>query len=181
MNLEPLPQNISIRISAGLSLKNNIVQYYKKFDPVVKHFIQQQILPCLGNSVDGIRTTAGAIISSMIRSDGIDTWPGLLDNLVIGLSNPQTDVKFIDGILGTVKMICEDATPDLCDNESYEPILLKLIPILMKYLHHNLVKFKTLALDSLNNFITFMPVAFKQNFNEFMQVCIQFTFLRKNL
>lgn len=170
------PQNISIRCIAGLLLKNNIRNYYETLNPAVKQFIQENVLICLGDPDDNIRTTAGTIISAVLRHSGLKSWNGLLENLISALNNQQTDPKFVDGILCALKMICEDTYEELCFGsdgkhpEQFEQILNALIPTLLRYLGHEILQFRCHALNAIINFILDMPDALKPCFGDFKKV-----------
>merc|ERR1712137_1065417 len=173
--LENSPTNEPIRMSAGLLLKNNITKYYRDLQAPVKNYIQKEVLPCLGDPADGVRATAGGIVSAIVRQAGLDRWEGLLENLVGALKNSSTEVRFIDGILSALTKICEDSAYEMCQPESqggsqkYAAALNVIIPLLLQYLGHEVAQFRRYALISLNQFITLMPRAFTAHFVDFLQ------------
>lgn len=172
--LEATEQNAQIRVSAGLQLKNNILQYYEKFQPSVKRFIQMQVLDCLGDESSNVRITAGGIISAIVKKGKLKDWPNLIETLVNALSRSDTPPRFIDGILSSVSMICEDSACDMCNSTDpqSEPVANILIPLLLKYLSHELSQFRYQALRSLNQFINVMPQVFINHFTDFLNVCV---------
>lgn len=173
--LENTPTNEEIRVSAGLLLKNNITRYYHDLQTPVRSYIQQQVLPCLGDPADGVRSTAGGIVSAIVRQAGLDRWEGLLENLVGALKSPNTESRFIDGILSALTKICEDSAYEMCQPETqggperYAAALNVIIPLLLQYLGHEVAPFRRYALISLNQFVTLMPRAFTAHFGEFLQ------------
>jgi len=174
--LEHSATNDPIRVSAGIQLKNNISQYYQKFHDPVKVYVQSQVLSCLGDPSEGVRSIAGGIISAVITRSSLDHWPGLLENLVGALKNPDTPPQFIDGILSALSKICEDSAHEMCQTAveggpaKYEAALQVIIPLLLQYVKHDVSLFRRYALTSLNHFIPYMPHALWENFNELLNV-----------
>src|SRR3990167_8475771 len=104
-NLDPKSSQLAneIRVSAGLSLKNNL-KYYDKFPDEVKIYIKQQILRTIADPSQNVRKTAGTIISSIARMDILD-WPDLIENLTNALDSK--DGQLLDGVFLTLSMIFE--------------------------------------------------------------------------
>merc|ERR1712100_122942 len=133
-HLEPTPTNTEIRMTAGILLKNNLNQNYGQLDTIVKKFIQQKVLSCLGDEYEMIRKTAGSIIAATIRVGGLPEWPNLMESLVGALNNPNTDARYID-------------------------VLNTLIPLLLRYMGHEVPQFRYYALVALSHFIVSFPRA----------------------
>ena len=164
-HLEPTPTNTEIRMTAGILLKNNLNQNYGQLDTIVKKFIQQKVLSCLGDEYEMIRKTAGSIIAATIRVGGLPEWPNLMESLVGALNNPNTDARYIDGILCALSMVTEDSAYHMCQSdgqggpERYAEVLNTLIPLLLRYMGHEVPQFRYYALVALSHFIVSFPRA----------------------
>jgi transportin-1 len=174
--LENTPANENIRTSAGLLVKNNIKQYYHQLDDGVRAYIKREVLVCLGDASETVRSTTGGIVSEIVRQAGLDQWPGLLESLVGALTSSHTEPRLIEGILSALSKVCEDSAYHMCMSEQqggpekYEAALNVLIPLFIQFLVHEVPSFRRYALISINQFITPMPRAFGNHFPEFLTV-----------
>jgi transportin-1 len=131
---------------------------------------------CIADEADQIRTTAGSIISAIVKQSKLENWPNLIEDLVGGLSSPSAVV--IDGILSTLAIICEDYAITMCSPvgdtlggpERCADVLNVLIPKLLQFLSVDVSHFRRHALRCLNQFIPYMPAALRNHFDTYIQV-----------
>ena len=181
-NLDPKSSQLAneIRVSAGLSLKNNL-KYYDKFPDEVKIYIKQQILRTIADPSQNVRKTAGTIISSIARMDILD-WPDLIENLTNALDSK--DGQLLDGVFLTLSMIFEDCSQHICDNiednlndtskSPFYMVLNILFPKLIYFLTVDISQFRLGAINCLNPFIDLLPEPLENNFSALIQVLIFF-------
>lgn len=86
-------QDPSIRIIAGLALKNNVSRYYKTIHPNVMHYVKSNVVLALADPLDPIRSTAGTIITTIVSSFGLNQWPEILAKLLELMDHPEVKIK----------------------------------------------------------------------------------------
>lgn len=89
-----------IRQAAGLLLKNNLKVNYQSIQPPHLQYIKGEVLPCLGSSDFGVRTTVGTIVSVVVQHGGFQGWPEIFQALVQCLDS--NDYNHMEGALGAL-------------------------------------------------------------------------------
>ena len=91
---------VNIRQAAGLLLKNNLKSNYHLIQPSHLQYIKAEVLPCIGASDHGVRTTVGTIVSVVVQQGGFQAWPEILHALVQCLDS--NDYNHMEGALGAL-------------------------------------------------------------------------------
>ena len=91
---------VHIRQAAGLLLKNNLKSNYESIQTQHLQYIKAEVLPCLGSSDFGVRTTVGTIVSVMVQQGGFHGWPEILPALIQCLDS--NDYNHMEGALGAL-------------------------------------------------------------------------------
>jgi len=132
--------------------------------------VKQVMLYCLGCKHSELRNVASTVISttaaslnSLQPSLSMHQWPDLMDILMHNLE--QNDVNKIDGSLSTVQKIMEDGPHEVRTDQ-----LDALVPILLKFFTSTDEKTKTMALQTIVNFLSagLMPSALVAHFADYL-------------
>jgi transportin-1 len=160
---------VNIRQAAGLLLKNNLKSSYQLIQPPHLQYIKAEVLPCLGSSDFGVRTTVGTIISVVVQHEGFQKWPEVLQALVQCLDT--NDYNHMEGALGALFKIAEDM-PEILDSEipgyADRPIAI-FIPRLLQFFGSEHAVLRRLALGTVNQFVVLMPTALFINMGTYLQ------------
>jgi hypothetical protein len=146
-----------IRTVAGLVLKNNIREHYKRIPEDIRNYMKNEIIQCLGDRKTTIRRTVGTIFTTIIDVTSMKECPGLLQYF-LQLLNTSTDLNVIDGTLSALQKICQDSAEkiDSEDAEMGSP-LQALLPKLISFFTSEHEAFRRFALSCVNNFVVPMP------------------------
>jgi transportin-1 len=158
-----------IRTVAGLVLKNNIREYYKRIPEDIRNYMKNEIIQCLGDSKTAIRRTVGTIFTTIIDVTSMKECPNLLQ-WFIKLLDSQ-DLNVIDGTLSTLQKICQDSAEkiDSEDAEMGSP-LQTLLPKLITFFTSKHEAFRRFALSCVNNFVVPMPNVLAAHIDVYVRV-----------
>eukprot|EP01100_Stratorugosa_tubuloviscum_P007216 TRINITY_DN301_c0_g1_i1.p1 TRINITY_DN301_c0_g1~~TRINITY_DN301_c0_g1_i1.p1 ORF type:complete len:908 (+),score=360.99 TRINITY_DN301_c0_g1_i1:66-2726(+) len=156
--------NESIRVIAGLALKNNILQSFGNLNVNARKWTQFQVLNCLSDNLTNVRNTVGSIISTILSILNPQEWPEILQHLCNCLNNEN--IFLVEGALGALAKICEDFNQEL--NIHASSYITPIITHLLRALSHSNSNIRRLALSSLNQFLVDMPPALNNNFKEYL-------------
>ena len=84
-----------LRQLAGLLLKNNIRNNFDTISPPNLNYIKGAALADIGDASPILRSTIGTVLTEIVASIELETWPELLPALAQHLDNP--DMNFIHG------------------------------------------------------------------------------------
>ncbi|XP_024399109.1 transportin-1 [Physcomitrium patens] len=160
---------VNIRQAAGLLLKNNLRNNYQLIQPGHLQYIKAEVLPCLGSSDFGVRSTVGTIVSVVVQHGGFQSWPELYQALVQCLDG--NDYNHMEGALGALFKIAEDL-PEMLDSEvpgfADRPISI-FIPRLLQFFTSEYAVLRKLSLGTVNQFIVLLPSALFINMGQYLQ------------
>nr|PNR26375.1 hypothetical protein PHYPA_030950 [Physcomitrium patens] len=160
---------VNIRQAAGLLLKNNLKSNYQSIQPSHLQYIKAEVLPCLGSSDFGVRTTVGTIASVVLQHGGFQCWPELYQALVQCLDSNV--YNHMEGALGALFKIAEDL-PEMLDSDvpgfADRPLAI-FIPRLLQFFTSEHAALRRLALGTVNQFIVLFPAALFSNMGQYLQ------------
>jgi hypothetical protein len=162
-------QDDVLRAVAGLLLKNNVRDYYKRMSPDVRQYIKEEVIRLIGDQKTMIRRTVGTILTTIIEVGTLKECPGLLRLFLQLLST--NDFNLIDGTLGALYKICQDSADQLYeDNERAGRPLEELFPKLFAFFGSEHEPFRRFALGCVNQFLICMPPVLLTHFDTYMKV-----------
>jgi hypothetical protein len=101
-----------IRSRAGLELKNRIKDQWATVDAPTRQYVKQVVLVVLGDSSQFLRNIVGTIVTTICKKEGIQNWPGILEQLVRMLDSGQHAP--MEGSFNALAKICEDMPKGKC-------------------------------------------------------------------
>eukprot|EP00939_MAST-03C_sp_MAST-3C-sp1_P002298 g2298.t1 len=157
--------HVTIRRSAGIYLKNCIGKAMRDIPGDLLEEIKGNVLKCTGSPLKAVRSTAGTIVSSIVRNGGLKSWSGLLAVVVPRLKS--TDANECFGAFDIMRKLCEDV-PEQLDSDDVGRPLNQIVPFLLQLLKHSDARVRSLSLRCLNHLIPAMPVAMDTNFQSLL-------------
>ncbi|TPP57477.1 Transportin-2 [Fasciola gigantica] len=148
--LSAVNETESTRSMSGLILKNNLKSHFKRCPPELIDYIKAGCLSCINDNSPLIRSTIGTLITTIVTSAGLTSWPELLPKLVECLDS--SDINVIEGAFGAIAKVCEDSCAQLEDTRIGCPMV-SLIPKFLQYMKHDNPKIRSYALACTNHFI----------------------------
>ncbi|TGZ67973.1 hypothetical protein CRM22_004495 [Opisthorchis felineus] len=140
----------STRSMSGLILKNNLKGHFKRCTPELVNYVKAGCLSCISDPSALIRSTVGTLITTIVSSAGLHSWPELLPKLVECLDSG--DINVIEGAFGAIAKICEDSSAQLEDGRLSYPMT-SLIPKFLQFTKHESAKIRSYALACTSHFI----------------------------
>ncbi|KAL8971126.1 MAG: hypothetical protein Q9183_001204 [Haloplaca sp. 2 TL-2023] len=147
--------NILVRSSAAINLKNIIRAHGKAYPDSHMIFIRSSVLSALQDPNSQIRNFAGSVISEIVQKSGILTWPELLPELLALAGNDTGDVsrESQEGAMSALSKVCEDNKQSLEKDYHGQRPLAIIIPKLLNITSSPDAKVRAFALTSINAFI----------------------------
>ncbi|EKX46711.1 hypothetical protein GUITHDRAFT_138077 [Guillardia theta CCMP2712] len=157
---------LELRQLAGIHLKNTIKDKHMKTD--VLGFVRSEVLSMLGDPERIFRRTAAQIVTTIVaREDSsLKTWPELLPKLMELLNSGSEN--HVEGSLGALRLICEDHTRQLCEQEFGER-LNQMIAKFISLFHLPRGDLRAAAINCIRQFILPLPNAFLMNMDSFLK------------
>eukprot|EP01062_Namystynia_karyoxenos_P067336 TRINITY_DN61275_c0_g1_i1.p1 TRINITY_DN61275_c0_g1~~TRINITY_DN61275_c0_g1_i1.p1 ORF type:complete len:952 (+),score=320.27 TRINITY_DN61275_c0_g1_i1:79-2856(+) len=137
-----------LRQWAAVVLKNGARD---NFGPAVRPalpFIQQAVLPCVGDADRGVRNAVANCVATICAEGGIDAWPGLLEHLCGELQKGEDAQQ---GAMRALRDICEDCGEQFVYHGAPAQLL---VPQLLAVLAHPSPSMRSSALWSLLELFT---------------------------
>ncbi|KAF8522163.1 ARM repeat-containing protein [Hysterangium stoloniferum] len=139
--------NISMRqISHSIILRKYVKEHWSPFfssfkgaapAPEVKYTIRTAVFQALSDPSSKVRSAAANVLSLIANCDWPDSYPDLLNNLLVLLSSSSPDA-----VHGAMQVFTEFAKDDLTEDQIL-PVLRQLLPVLMNILgdsqHHTAI------------------------------------------
>jgi transportin-1 len=119
-----------IRATAGILLKNNLMQRYDHMAPHVQEYVKTEVAKGLIDPVALVRNVAGNVITTLVTKTGVSGWPDILARLMTMAES--SNVQAQEGSLSALAKICEDSAPELDRDYNGERPLNYMVP---KFLH----------------------------------------------
>ena len=156
----------AVRQLAGLMLKNNVKEHWRKLTPEVQEYVRENLLGSLGDPQKYIRTTVGSCITTIIYVAGLDAWPTLVPMLYRMLDSPEDSL--VDGALSALNKICEDSPDKLAKDVTSQPLHF-LVPKFLTFFGHSQPLFRKYGVGCINHFVLLMPPALVQHMDQYLQ------------
>ena len=155
------------RSKAGLQLKNVVKARWEGMTRQQQEFIKQAVISSMQADDQQLRSVVGNVIAAIAVKCRIAGWPGILQHLCSLLDHPSAAVQ--DSAFSALSKVCEDIPKELIrDNEQLERPLHFLIPKFISFFHHPTAAFRIYALQSVNVFLYFMPLAMTISLEQYM-------------
>ncbi|KAI4150006.1 MAG: hypothetical protein L6R39_002367 [Caloplaca ligustica] len=147
--------NILVRSSAAINLKNTIKAYGKAYPDTDLAYARSLVLTALQDSNSQIRNFAGSVISEVVQRGGILGWPELLPELLALAGNDTGNVspEAQEGAMSALAKICEDNKQSLDQDYNGQRPLAIIIPKLLDITSSPNAKVRSFALASINAFL----------------------------
>lgn len=154
LGLDP-SDNILIRSSAAINLKNTIKAYGKAYPESDQAYVRSLVLAALQDSTSPIRNFAGSVISEIVQRGGVLSWPELLPELLALAGNDAGNVspEAQEGAMSALAKICEDNKQSLDRDYNGQRPLAIIIPKLLDITSSPNPKVRSFALASINAFL----------------------------
>lgn len=155
------------RVQAGILLKNNIIDHWAdRIDPV-RRYVRAEVVSVLGDPDERVRSTAGSIVATILRAEGIKSWPDGVAHL--GELLGSTSDSVVDGALSALLMIFQDHVEALGSTDLAQ-LLLSLLNKLFSFLSHQNAKFRNIAMDCFSTLLEFPPAVLRDNASHLLEV-----------
>ncbi|KAL8779958.1 MAG: hypothetical protein Q9194_001177 [Teloschistes cf. exilis] len=147
--------NILVRSSAAINLKNTIRAHCKAFPQSNMIYIRSAVLSTLQDPVSQIRNFAGSVLSEIVQKGGILAWPELLPELLALAGNDSSSVTndAQEGAMSALAKICEDNKQSLEKDYHGQRPLTIILPKLLDITSSPSAKVRAFALASINAFL----------------------------
>ncbi|KAI8333104.1 armadillo-type protein [Chlamydoabsidia padenii] len=157
--LNEIQSNNHTRATAGLLLKNTILNHYNSIQLDVLDYIKFSCTKALQqpDSDSGVRKAVASVIAALVTRGQVHNWFDILPLLVEKLSN--TDSLNIEIALDTLCKICEDATRDLDQEMHGHRPLDFILPSLIRYFDHTNASYRVRAMSATNQFVMLQSVS----------------------
>jgi transportin-1 len=154
-----------VRAAAAVMLKNNIKTGYKSIPEDSLALIRSSVPLGLQDKNPQIRSYAGNVITEIVSRGGILGWPELLPQLIelVSNTNGHATVQAQEGAMTALTKICEDNKKLLDKDYQGQRPLNVLVPKLVEFTTSPIAKVRSLALTSINVFISQKPQAILVN------------------
>eukprot|EP00245_Coleochaete_scutata_P005591 TRINITY_DN19250_c0_g1_i1.p1 TRINITY_DN19250_c0_g1~~TRINITY_DN19250_c0_g1_i1.p1 ORF type:complete len:894 (-),score=159.66 TRINITY_DN19250_c0_g1_i1:1054-3735(-) len=162
-------QPVEVRQSAGLLLKNNLVNSWATTGPAYQQYIKGELLPCIGATDRQLRVTVGTAISVVVQQGGVQAWPEVFQAVVQCLDS--NDFNHMEGALDALFKICEEMPLALdVDIPGFpdRPIN-ALLPRLLRLFSSPHASIRKLAVGCVNQFIVQMPPILATHMDSYLQ------------
>ena len=147
------------RSSAALSLKNIVKTRYAAIPTANLAYTRSAVLTCLEDPNLQIRSFAGNVITELVRSGGVLSWPEITLKLLSLASNEKGDVPshVQEGAMSALAKVCEDNRKALDRVYHNERPLDVIFPRLLQVAASPNAKVRSMALETVNMFIPQKP------------------------
>ncbi|KAK9248522.1 armadillo-type protein [Lipomyces tetrasporus] len=146
-------EDINLRASAGLMLKNNILTQYDRIEGSTEMlaYIKENIVAGLTQPVMIIRNIAGSAISALVARGGFKKWPEVLPKLLAIAEYDNAMVQ--EGALGALSKLFEDSGYQLDEDPEGQQILEFMMPRFLELALSASAKVRAQSIMCLNQFI----------------------------
>ncbi|KAK9366528.1 armadillo-type protein [Lipomyces kononenkoae] len=146
-------EEINLRASAGLMLKNNILTQYDRIESSVETlaYIKENIIAGLTQPVTIIRNIAGSAISALVARGGFKKWPDVLPKLLAIAEYNNAMVQ--EGALSALSKLFEDSGSELDKDPDGHQILEFMMPRFLELAMSPSAKVRAQSIMCLNQFI----------------------------
>ncbi|KAK9333290.1 armadillo-type protein [Lipomyces starkeyi] len=146
-------EEINLRASAGLMLKNNILTQYDRIEGSAEMlaYIKENIIVGLTQPVTIIRNIAGSAISALVARGGFKKWPDVLPKLLAIAEYDNAMVQ--EGALSALSKLFEDSGYELDKDQEGQQILEFMIPRFLELAMSPSAKVRAQSIMCLNQFI----------------------------
>ncbi|KAK9390535.1 armadillo-type protein [Lipomyces mesembrius] len=146
-------EEINLRASAGLMLKNNILTQYDRIEGSAEMlaYIKENIIVGLTQPVTIIRNIAGSAISALVARGGFKKWPDVLPKLLAIAEYDNAMVQ--EGALSALSKLFEDSGYELDKDHEGQQILEFMMPRLLELAMSPSAKVRAQSIMCLNQFI----------------------------
>ncbi|KAI5290413.1 hypothetical protein KEM54_001611 [Ascosphaera aggregata] len=164
-----------VRVAAAVSLKTKIKVAHKTILPQTLEYIKSASIDMLSDADSRVRNSAGTIITEIIQKEGLLQWPDLLPRILSLATNStgSTDVVTQESAVDALAKICEDNTKMLDREIQGQRPLAVIIPALMQCTSNHSAKVRSMALTTINLFITRRPTSLLAGLDTFLQQVFQ--------
>lgn len=160
-----------VRVSAAMNLKTKLRVAYNTVSPSSLSYLHTAALMALQDASPQVRSSSGTIISEMVKQGGFLGWPGLLEELValIGNTSGSVPVPAQEAAMSALQKICEDNRRALERDVQGQNPLGFILPKLMEFTASPRPKVRSMALSTLQMFISQESAALMGSLDTFLQ------------
>lgn len=160
----------TVRLSAGINLKNVIKSSYASIPPGKLSDIKSRVLTTLQDRNAQIRGFAGTIITEIVQQGGLLHWPEVLPNLVsyVGNDSGQISVDAQEGAMSALAKVCEDNKKLLDRDFQGQRPMNMIVPRLLNFASHSNVRVRVFALKTLSAFVPQKPDILMSNIESYV-------------
>jgi transportin-1 len=148
-----------VRFSAGIALKNNITIVG------ANQYVKEEIVKSIADSNKIMRRSCAIVMTEILKKNGYDDWPGLVEFLANCLDN--VDPNIVDGAFQALLYICEDHGPKMNADEARD--LYILLPKFLSSFNSPTKSSRLYALTGISRLIHLQPKCMIQNMSNFME------------
>eukprot|EP00045_Choanoeca_perplexa_P015656 m.200051 g.200051 ORF g.200051 m.200051 type:complete len:892 (+) comp17049_c0_seq1:98-2773(+) len=154
------------RSSAGIILKNNIQWSPSTFNHAIVNYIQCNVFKALHEPAVLVRRITANLISTLINSLEIQSWPEAVPTLIAMARTQEEHVSM--GAWLTLSDICEDTAPDMCGYQN-GVLVDQIVTAAIEFFDHSNLEIRTHALNASIQFIPSASPGFINNLEIFVQ------------
>jgi len=155
---------LEIRQLSGFVLKNYVINKLNDLPTTLRTEIQLEIINALCDQHAVIRKTSANLIGKITRQYPLDTWRFMFMKVLVGFQDTNStpeQLGQLDGILGAVRIICEDAAGKLfLDQDSIGPNQARPVKVIMtkclSLFTHSEVSVRLKALETINSLFAYV-------------------------
>lgn len=156
----------NLRASAGILLKNNIREGYLSMPESTKEYVKSQIVQGLVDQWPIIRNVSGTVITTILSSGGVSSWPSILGDLMSMAES--SDARASESAMSTLGKVCEDSAQDLDREINGERPLNYMIPKFLQFTKSPSPKVRSKAVFCLVQFVIVQSQAALAHLDDFL-------------
>ncbi|EER26886.1 hypothetical protein D8B26_005558 [Coccidioides posadasii str. Silveira] len=154
-------QYVVIRVAAAMNLKTKLRVAYGTITPNSLGYIRSSSMVALQDPSGQVRNASGSIISEMVKQGGVLSWPTLFEELLSLVGNSTGSVPIVtqESAMSALEKVCEDNRKILDrDYQGQRPLSI-ILPKLMEFTASPSPKVRSMALSTVQMFISSRPDA----------------------
>ncbi|EEP78033.1 conserved hypothetical protein [Uncinocarpus reesii 1704] len=159
-----------IRVSAAVNLKTKLRVAYGTISPNSLAYVRSSAMVALHDPSIQVRNASGTIIAEMVHQGGVLSWPTVFEELLSLVANSTGSVPMIaqEAAMSALQKVCEDNRKMLDKDYQGQRPLSIILPKLMEFTASPSPKVRSMALSTVQMFISSRPDALMGALDNFL-------------
>ncbi|WEW54670.1 hypothetical protein PRK78_000090 [Emydomyces testavorans] len=161
---------VIIRVSAAMNLKTKLRVAYGTISPNSLGYLRSSAMIALQDPSIQVRNASGSIIAEIVKQGGVLSWPTLFEELLSLVANSTGSVPVLtqESAMSALQKVCEDNRKMLDKDYQGQRPLTIIIPKLMEFTASPSPKIRSMALSTVQMFISTRPDALMGSLDTFL-------------